>query len=97
MIKESQGIAPLVIKRNKQIITRFAIKPDDTVLKIGRHSTNDINLSGDSTISRVHAAIVRCEVAARVAVKGLPEEQDRLYIVIWIAPKRRRNTKGNAL
>lgn len=80
-MKESQGTAHLVIKKNKQILTRFAIKPDDTVLTIGRHSSNDINLTGDSTISRVHAALVRCAATAIDIVKGLREEKNLVYLI----------------
>ncbi len=50
----------IVVEKGKSLITIFKVMPDDLILTIGRHQSNDINLSEDPSISRTHAAIVRC-------------------------------------
>jgi DNA-binding NtrC family response regulator/pSer/pThr/pTyr-binding forkhead associated (FHA) protein len=52
-------VAELLIEKGKQVITTFKVREDDLILTIGRHGSNDINLSGDPKISRTHAAIIR--------------------------------------
>jgi transcriptional regulator with AAA-type ATPase domain/pSer/pThr/pTyr-binding forkhead associated (FHA) protein len=51
--------AELTIKKGNRIIQKFQLFNYDDVLTIGRHYSNNIRLSDDPKISRVHAAIVR--------------------------------------
>jgi pSer/pThr/pTyr-binding forkhead associated (FHA) protein len=51
--------AELTIKKGNRIVQKFQLFPYDDVITIGRHYSNNIRLSDDPKISRVHAAIVR--------------------------------------
>jgi hypothetical protein len=60
-MKGKQTIGELVIAKGKEVIKTFAINPDDFILTIGRHHSNDINLPEDPKVSRTHAAVVLCQ------------------------------------
>jgi DNA-binding NtrC family response regulator/pSer/pThr/pTyr-binding forkhead associated (FHA) protein len=60
-MRESQSSYCLLVYKKGQIITTYEIFNDDTIITIGRHSGNDINLTGDTSISRIHAVLVRIQ------------------------------------
>ena len=80
-MKESRPAGHLIVKKKGQVVTTYTIRPDDTVVTIGRHSTNDVNLTGDTTVSRIHAAIVRVPDSHVDATKGRMDGGDCLYLI----------------
>ena len=73
--------AELTIKKGNQIIQNFHLFSCDDVLTIGRHYSNNIQLSDDPKISRVHAAIVRYDPVKKDSNQDISENKTSSFFI----------------
>jgi len=73
--------AELTIKKGNQIIQNFHLFSCDDVLTIGRHYSNNIRLSDDPKISRVHAAIVRYDPVKKDSNQAISKNETPSFFI----------------
>ncbi len=80
-MKEENLAAKLTIKKGRQALQTLKLYFSDDVLTIGRHLSCDIRLSDDPKISRIHAAIVRCDLNGEKKTPELYDQKQSLFFI----------------
>jgi transcriptional regulator with AAA-type ATPase domain/pSer/pThr/pTyr-binding forkhead associated (FHA) protein len=80
-MKKKDIAAELTIKKGNRVIQKFQLFSCDDVLTIGRHYSNNIRLSDDPKISRVHAAIVRYDPVKKDSNQDIPKNEKPSFFV----------------